>query len=525
MPQAAKTGTRGSTDIAAAIDVGSNAVRMTIARRGRDGRPREIASQRAAIRLGHDVFSEGRVSEASILSLVRAFRQFETLMRRHHVGLARAVATSALRESKNAEQVLARLKGACRAPLEVISGAEEGGLIRQAVNEKVRLYGSKSNLLVELGGGSAEVSLVSGGELRFSEVLKLGAVRLLEVLGSGPAGERKFENLVLQYCGRVLQRLKEHLPRRRVDRLIGTGGNIEEIASLALKLRGKRKRPEGALVLSRKDFDRVHREIEALSPEGRVEKLGLRRDRADVIEPAAVVYRELMRRLGLGEIWVPFATLRQGLLLSLFARHLPGELPEEQRREIMATQAQYAQRFRVEQGHARQVRALALSLFDQLRSLHALDGEHRLLLELAALLHDCGYYIAASAHHKHSHYLISSVMEFPGLSREQVEKIALTARYHRRSHPKPEHRAFSDLKPEDRLAVSKMAALLRLADSLDRAHRSRVKDLRAEEKGRVVELWCRGRGDLSLEHWAMQKKAELFVEVFGRRVIWSAARA
>lgn len=514
----------GSTDIAAAIDVGSNAVRMTIARRDGRGGAREIFNQRAAIRLGHDVFSEGRVSEASLKALERSFRQFEAQIRRHHAGLVRAVATSALREAKNADAVVKRLQSCLRARLEVISGAEEGGLIRQAVQEKVNLSGSKSNLLVELGGGSAEISLVSRGELRFSEVLKLGAVRLLEVLGSGPAGERKFENLVTQDRGRVLQRLKEHLPRQKVDRLIGTGGNIEEIAQLSRLRRGDRKRSGEALVISRKEIDRVQREIESLSPQGRVDKLGLRRDRADVIEPAVLVYRELMRRLGLKEIWVPFATLRQGLLLHLFSRHLPGEFPEELRREIMATLEQYFKRFRVEQGHARQVCRLALSLFDQLRALHGLDGEHRLLLELAALLHDSGYHIAASAHHKHSHYLITSAMEFPGLDKLQVEKIALTARYHRRSHPKPEHRGYSELKPEDRLAVSKMAALLRLADSLDRAHQSRVMEVRAEEKGKVVELRFRGRGDLLLERWAMQKKAELFVEVFGRRVVWRTGK-
>jgi len=506
-------------NIAWAIDLGSNAVRISIARRGKAGAPaKELVSQRAAIRLGHDVFTDSRVSAASLAALEKAFASFSRLIHASKAGLGRAVATSALREAKNGPAVAARLSKLIPAPLELISGMEEARFIRLAVQRKLDLAAQGRVLMVEVGGGSAEVSLLDRGELKWAECLKIGAVRLLEVLGSGPNGGQRSEALVGQYTGRVLERLRQHLPGGRIDLLVGTGGNVEALAGLGQRLAHSRRLASGAVRLSLAEFSKVYAELESLSVEGRIKRLGLRPDRADVILPAAVVYRELLRCLGQKAMVVPFANLRQGLLESVFEQHLPGAFSPELALDIREAGRQHARRFHVEMGHALQVQRLSLDLFDQLKALHGLDGADRLLLELAALLHDCGYAIAAESHHKHSYYLVSQAMDFPGLSPRQHEMLALVARYHRRSHPKMEHKPFASLPAADRAKVERLAALLRLADALDRGHKSAVREVWALDRGKSMELTARGRGSLGLESWSLQKKAALFEQAFKRRV-------
>jgi exopolyphosphatase/guanosine-5'-triphosphate,3'-diphosphate pyrophosphatase len=499
-----------SADLAGAIDIGSNAVRMSIARRGKDGAFKTLASARAPIRLGHDVFRTGRISPASGRRLERALRGFATQMRRQGVSHARAVATSALREAGNRAALLKRLSEACRFPVEPISGLEEAALIRRAVQLKMDLAKGPGSLLVELGGGSAEVSLVEDGLLRFSECWKVGAVRLLE-LHDRPRG-RRFESLIQQYCGQVLRRLKQHLPRARAGRLVGTGGNIEELARLA---GGRRKR--GVLCVRFSDLEWVSERLARWDVEQRVARFGLRPDRADVILPACLFVLQLMETLGFDEILVPFANLREGILSKLFSAHLPGEPTPESRREILEAAGRYLARYQVEQKHAVQVRCIALDLFDQLSRLHGLNGGHKLLLELAALFHDSGYYISTSAHHKHSQYLLSQ-MKFPGLDPRQVEMAALVARYHRKALPKLSHPVYSALAERERSVVRKLGAILRLADSLDRGQRSLVKGLRLRVERDQVEISCLAKGDLWLQRAEVRGKWDFFALSFGRKV-------
>jgi exopolyphosphatase/guanosine-5'-triphosphate,3'-diphosphate pyrophosphatase len=346
-------------------------------------------------------------------------------------------------------------------------------------------------------------------------------VRLLELLGQGGEGEQRFQALVRQYVGRVSARLKQHLPGQIV-RMVGTGGNLEAMAQLAVRLEGAR-RVQDTVKVGAGDYDRVLKRLQSLSLEQRIQRLGLKPDRADVIVPAALAIRELMRSLGLRQVLVPFANLRQGLLLSTFEKHLPGQPGAEELSQVQAAALQHAQRFGVDMGHARHVQRLALQLFDQLGALHKEDGRSRLILEAAALLHDSGYHISDEAHHKHSYYLVSQAASLPGFSPEEQEVAALVARYHRRSHPKPSHGAFMALKAPAKLRVRRLAALLRVADALDRAHHAHVQDVQARLSGRVLTLHLRQRQALELEKWAFQKKAKLFEEVFKCRVVLKKA--
>jgi exopolyphosphatase/guanosine-5'-triphosphate,3'-diphosphate pyrophosphatase len=253
----------------------------------------------------------------------------------------------------------------------------------------------------------------------------------------------------------------------------------------------------------------------------RVEQLGLSRDRADVILPAAVVYYRLASVARVDRLLVPRVGLRDGLVREMVAGQLVGAIAADRRDTVLAGARALARKYHAELQHAEQVRELAISLFDQTQPLHGLGAEERVLLEAAALLHDIGTFIAASGHHKHSYYLIRS-SDIVGLAADERELVGLVARYHRRSHPKRTHPGFEQLTREDRDVVLRLSAILRLADALDREHQAKVARIEVRLGKRGVELTLVPEdpkaGDLALERWAIRRKGALFAEAFGAPV-------
>jgi exopolyphosphatase/guanosine-5'-triphosphate,3'-diphosphate pyrophosphatase len=256
-------------------------------------------------------------------------------------------------------------------------------------------------------------------------------------------------------------------------------------------------------------------DLARLSYRERIERHGLREDRADVILPAAVVYLKLAEMFGVDRLHVPDVGLKDGLIADLVDEMEREKALGSRRREIRSAALGLGRRYALDELHATKVTELALSLFDQLGELHELGEEARTILEAAALLHDVGLYVSASRHHKHSYYLVSE-SDLVGLDRRQREIAANVARYHRRRHPTTKHPPFAALPEADREVVRRLAALLRAADVLDREHRQVVRSVRARpKKGRVV-LEVDAEGDLLLERWAAERKFRLFEEVFGK---------
>jgi len=508
------------------VDVGSNAIRLQVIEiRDPTAPPAVLESRREPVRLGQDVFLTGSIPQASVRAAVEALRRFAALCQRWQVKAIRAVATSAVREAANRERILRRIEEASGIRVEVISGSEEAWLLARGVEARVDLSRGRS-LLVDVGGGSVEVTLVEDGQIAFSESYRLGAVRLLEALARAPHGKGEsgegvdFVALVEQYVGSLDGRIRERLGLGRIARFVATGGNVESLADLAARAGTLRKR-EGCDALQRKALASWIQRLAGLSYRERVEQLALAPDRADVILPAAVVYYRLASVAGVPELLVPRVGLRDGLLREVVAGHLETAQAAERRETVLASARALARKYHSDLGHVEKVRELSLRLFDQTAELHRLGAEERVLLEAAALLHDVGTFVATSAHHKHGYYLIRN-SDVVGLSDEERELVALIARYHRRSAPKPTHEAFQLLARADRLRTLQLAGLLRLADALDREHQGKVADVSVELGARSVELRLharRGTRDgLALERWAVGRKAELFQEAFKRRV-------
>lgn len=516
------------------VDVGSNAIRcQVIELRGPGVPPAVLETRREPVRLGHDVFLTGSVPETSVAAAVEALRRFKTVCDRYAVAGIRAVATSALREAANRDRIVARIQRVAGVHIEIISGTEEAYLLARAVETHVDLSKGRS-MLVDVGGGSVEVTLVEDGHVVLADSYRLGAVRLLEALtGDGTGGEgQDLLELLDQYVGSLDQRIAERLGSGRIDRFVATGGNIETLADLAARdgpgsrADASRGRPasRGATV-SRDGVDSIAlktlaewiQRLARMSYAERIEELVLPPDRADVILPAAVVYYRLASVSRVDRLLVPRVGLRDGLVRDVVEGHLETTQAADRRETVLAGARALARKYHAEAHHVEKVRELAMSLFDQTAEIHQLGAEERVLLEAAAVLHDIGAFVSASGHHKHSHYLILA-SELVGLSDHERDLVALVARYHRRSHPKRTHPFFEVLQRDDRVCVSKLAGLLRLADALDREHRGKVAKVEASVGKRGVELVLepkKGGGDLALERWAVRRKGSLFTEAFG----------
>jgi exopolyphosphatase/guanosine-5'-triphosphate,3'-diphosphate pyrophosphatase len=494
----------------AAIDVGSNASRLLIVDADKPGSITALAQLRAPVRLGHSVFLTGRLDPDAIDQAVASMHAFRAAMKQHGVEGHRAVVTASARDAENAAELLGRA-AETGIDLEPIDGTEEARLMKRAVEHRVPLAGKRA-LLCDLGGGSLELSEVHHGEVRFSTSLQIGAVRLLEsFLDGGQPVTRGQESLLTEYVERMLGPVRESFLRRSYDVVAGIGGNFDTLAMLC---------PRGGSGLPTIDVRKARallaRMVKMKASERR-KRFDLRPDRADVIVPALYVVLAVADLARTDAIVAPGVGLKEGIALELVDKHFRVWDYKVDESQAARAAVHLGRRYHFDEPHATQVDRLATQLFDALRALHRLSDHDRVLLRIASLVHDIGDFVHFDAHHKHTQYIVehSDVM---GLSPENRVIVGCVARYHRRAAPSTKHASFGALTPEDRRRVRKLASILRLADALDRGHRSKIHQLEIALRGGDLSIRASGREDLSLEVWTCARKAALFESTFRKKV-------
>jgi exopolyphosphatase/guanosine-5'-triphosphate,3'-diphosphate pyrophosphatase len=494
------------------VDTGSNAIRFLVEEFTGPRESTTLAYERVPIRLGHQVFLTGQLAASGMDGAAEAFRSFKRQADEFHLDGFRAVATSAVRESKNGHELVGRIFEETGIVLEMISGSEEARLVHLAVASRVALTGGKW-ILTDLGGGSVEVSLVDDMGMLWSESHTMGSVRLLEKLSEAEPTPAGFRDLLSKYVSTL--RIPPATQYWSQAGFVATGGNIEALAELA----GAPTDEEDVATLPVKDLGSVIDLLAEHSYNARITKLGLREDRADVILPAAVVYERLAHLAGAREILVPGVGVKEGILVDLVDDIISHDTHEVRQEQALTKAAiSLGRRFMFDEAHGIHVARLAVSLFDQLKTLHGLDESDRRLLLTGAILHDVGVFMGHKKHHKHSLYLIHN-SELPGLSPTEMLIVANIARYHRKNIPRERHFHFMRLSEAQRDRTAKLAALLRVADALDRSHLQQVKEVSVKGNGNRVELHLKGGEDLLLEKWAMARKKDLFEQIFSRSVI------
>ena len=496
----------------AAIDAGSNAIRLVIARATSPKHIEMLDCERAAVRLGHNAFTRRVISGDTISRAARAFRQFRDRMDQHNVGAYRAVATAAAREARNYRRLMDRVQRKAGIELEVISSEEEARLVCSAVQWTLgdRI---QPRLIFDLGGGSLELSFYQRGVLEQRIGLPLGTIRLMETFSIEGAIDEDNANRLRHHILALLRSAMPSPPHLSRSIAVACGGNAEALVRIAAGPLVERFPTINTRLLR----DQTWRML-ALDVPGRMRTFRIRKDRAEVIGIAAIIFNTLAKWLDLRTMLVPGVGVREGILLDLVAEQYSVRTTTEEEKgrasELLASTRWFARRLDYNPQHAEQVARLALSLFDQLRPIHEMGADLRLVLEMAALLHDVGHFVSRKSHHRHGEYLIRNG-EIPELRGWRRDMVAALVRYHNsKSEPQLEHASYAALDGQRRRQTRLLTSLLRIAEKLESEHAQRVAGVDVQISGRKAIFIVRALDGTRLDLLGLERKSGLFEKEF-----------
>ena len=481
---------------------------------------RVLARDREVTRLGESVFRTGFVSEDAMKSTCGVLARMADLYRKLDVVGVRAVATSAIRDTRNQKDFLLRASDAVGASVEIISGREEARLIQLGV-ESNWPHPEQRTLIIDIGGGSAEIVAAEGGRMREAFSKPLGAVRLREIfLKDDPPAPRQLHQMQ-EYIQEKLAGAVSRFGHTGWDRVIATSATASSVACAISRVPRSKRDEIDRLRISTSQVRRLYDRIAELNLLGRRKVTGIGPRRAEIIVPGVAVLLEFLREFHLAIVHYSRAGVRDGIIADLAARNVGAELSRldrDQRREV----ENMCQRYGVSLAHTRKVANLSSMLFTALLPLHALPPASGKLLEAAAYLHDVGHFVSSVGHHKHSHYIVVN-SDMPGFTDRERLMIAALCRYHRKTLPNGVHNAYQSLTPDEKQAVLMMIPILRLADNLDRTHDQRIQSVECSLRDGQIFLQLHATGDIDLEQWGAERAAEAFRQVYDRTI--SVARA
>lgn len=506
----------------AAIDIGTNSIKLLVAAVGEDGILEVLSREKSLVRLGSRTLESGRLSPEAIQAGVLAIEQFLRSVGGCGAELVRAVATCALREAENSGDFVEAVRRRAGVDVEIISGEEEARLIHLAARSEfpARL---DPLLLVDIGGGSTEFVVSDGARVLLTESLPLGVVRLAGRYGGSDPPSKKDRRAMKKEIRHAAQRVADAVRKTGFATCVGSSGTIQSLSLVhEAAVAGRDSDASGHRTLTRQGLKKVNRLLQTTTEKEKLRIPGLDPKRRDIAVPGGVLLSWILKNTGAEAIVVGERGLREGILLDSLSRHGRKRAAD---RDLRAAGVQrLLRRGNVETVHATHVARLALALFDQTHALHQLSSTERELLQYAALLHDVGCYVGFSKHQQHSYYLITHA-DLTGFSAEEIEVVASVARYHKGKRPSERHENWRRLDAYLRPVVEKLAAILRIADGLDRSHRQLVTSLKCRIRPRRAEIEVAASGDCEAELESARRKGNLFERAFDRRLLFRAVPA
>jgi exopolyphosphatase / guanosine-5'-triphosphate,3'-diphosphate pyrophosphatase len=510
---------------AAVIDIGTTSIRLAIAEIDNLGGVRKLDSLTQAVSLGRDTFTQGVINKATIEDCVRVLKSYRRILQEYQISQPdqiRVVATSAVREARNRLAFLDRIYIATGLGVQPLDEAEANRLtylgIQPFLLSEPTLHQGRA-VVMEVGGGSTELLLVHGGKVTFANTYRLGSLRLRKMFEAFRTTQIKIRSMMETHIRRTVKQIREQIPDKSSDgeiELIAMGGDVRFATSVLFP----EWNPAVLAELSVDDLERFTDKILRLDEDEIVQRYHRTFPEAETAGPALLAYVMLARAFDRRRLFVTNTNLRDGLLKEMALGH---RWNKEFSNQIIRSALDLARRYNVDEAHAQHVAELTQLLFHQLRAEHQLEPRHEVVLYVAALLHEIGHFISIRSHHKHAMYVIRN-SELFGLSRRDLQLVALTVRYHRRASPQPTHEGYSMLDREDRVSVAKMAALLRTAVALDESRSQRIRTLECRREDNHLVISVPGVDDLSLEQLALRQSGSLFEEILGMSVQLRAKR-
>lgn len=504
----------------AVIDIGAISIRMAIAEIRPDGHVRTLESLLQPVDLGRDAFETRRLSRKGIERAAKVLRRFRRILDEYGVRDpkdVRVVATSAVREAINRIAFVDRVFVATGLDVEPIDEAEVNRITYMGITPMLlgmaETAESKS-VVLEIGSGSTELLMIRGGNVLHSDSFRLGSLRLVQTLEASGAQGTQWRQLLETHVKRFVVRIADELKADAPMQLVLLGGDIRFAAHRLIE-----DWDEESLVKVPVDrLENLTDEVVKMGEDAIVNKFGATFVEAETLAPALLAYTLFAKHFELQHVFVSGTNLRDGLLADM---EQGGNWTSEFRQQIIRSAVSLGRKYAVDQSHARAVAELTRILFEQLAGEHQLDSRHEVLLYVAALLHEVGLYVNLHSNHKHAYYLIRN-SELFGLSRHELQLVALVARYHRRASPQTNHEGYVSLDRKDRVAVTKMAAMLRIAIALDDTRTGRIRDVTCQREEKRMVISVPGVDDVSLEQLALRTNSSLFRDIFGVPVMLRA---
>lgn len=517
----------------AAIDIGSNSCRLKIAT-VQAHRLKTLHEDREVTRLGESVFQTGVISPEAMAATIRALKRFHKAVQLHVADKVRIVATSAMRDARNADAFTEWVRSATGWSVEVISGLEEGRLIHLGV--VTHEVGARGRcLMIDLGGGSCEITLSDGGRIKAMASMSLGAVRLQqEFLSAADPPAKEDVARLKQFIDREMKKAARKIGTPRVGLVIATSGTAAALAEasghVAKKNSGKKTLLKkrlgriGELTATALDVRRIADQLLKMTNEQRAQVPGIGPRRSEIIIGGALVYADLMERFGLRSFRYSSLGLRDGVLAQMLGDvDLRASVHQKIESERWSGVLEVCQRYGIELRKVEPVRQHVVQLFNAMAKVHELPEEYRLWLESAAMMQDVGKFLNHQGHYRHTQYILAN-SEIFGFSPEQRAIVSALARYLGKTRPDPMDRVMRSIPVEEHMNVVRGIVLLRLAVALNQDRASAVVQLKTHvyPKRVLLEL-VPGRGGAELEAWSLKKEASYFREVFRRELFVEVA--
>ncbi len=501
----------------AAIDIGTTAIRMTIAQIDSMGKVHPIEFLFQSISLGKDTFTKGFIKKTSIEECVKTLKSFRLKLDEYGIispKHIRAIATAAVREATNKDAFIDRIlvsTGFVVEPIEDIDVTRLTYLSAYANLGSGKEVSFDNTLIIEVGGGNTELVYINKGNVRLSQSFRMGSLRIRQELESFHGVLSAGKTLIQEQMSRTINQIKRSIDTTKPLTILPVGGDLRFAAS-TLHPSWNGHTP---LALSVSALSKLTDTIASCEVNDLVKTHHLTFADAETIGPALLFYVRLAKALQVKTVFATEISMRHGLLMEMARR---GSWVENFASQIISSAREIGRKYETDESHAEHVSLLAREIFRICQPEHCLGFWEEMLLSVAAHVHDIGLFVSTRSHHKHSMYLIQNSDLF-GLTNKEIIIVSLIARYHRKATPRPDHIEYMQLDRTDRLIVTKLAAILRVADALDRSHSQRVKNIKCFlEESRFI-IAVRDIDELSLEQFSLQNKANMFEEVYGHPVV------
>lgn len=499
-------------EIIAAIDVGSHALRMKIGELKSNGEFREIETFRKVAALGHDTFTNAKVSFESVDKVCNILKIFRNTMNDYGIKIYKAMATSAIREASNKEYIIDQIRLKTGLEVTVIDNSEEQFLTHKALKYKMTQYDKvieEGAVVVVIGAGSIQISLYKDGQLISSQNVKMGALRIKEVIGTLENETLNYHRILGEYINVNLEGLDLLKKKNSFKHFVAVGGEI----SIIKKLIGiDHKEIDADESISRNKFNLLFEQVVTKATEELSIDYEIKRERAEILIPSMMLFKKCLEHTNAEDLVIPNISLTDGIIRDIYEDLNKLNKKDKAIADIITNARVIAEKFDYNKNHADIVEKNALILFDKLKKLHGLENE-RVLLRCAAILHDIGKFIGIDQHQVHSYSIIRS-LEIFGLSKEQMELIANVSRYHGSQIPVGQE-SFNRLAEKERVLVSKLVAILKLANALDKSHKQKIVVQSVKLKDKELQVKATTSVKTMLEEWDFKAKALFFQEVFG----------